>query len=237
MEKTNESFIKPVSEIDKVGVFHLNEEGVENAVIAGKMFPLEVFGVDGDGLDVLAPVLHKGEEGTFSFVDSFFPLVFLEDFFKLKDVFFVLFLALNELVEVVFPVKKQLVGVFLLAGGEQDFGVAPVVEIELSASPFLNLGIVGPGDSLEHVFPELGHPEIGQRTKHLRELLFAFVSLEVQREQRQVHQFVEQLLVLEGDIDLFVLEGMRRNVLAGRVPLVVEPQMRQRQLSPLNQSI
>lgn len=121
---------------------------MENAVIAGEMFPFKVFGVDGDGFNVIAPVLHKREECTFSFVDSFFPLIFLKDFLKLKDVVFVFFIALNKLVEVIFPVKQQLIGVFLLTGCEQDFGITPVVEIELSSSPFLNLGIVRPGDSL-----------------------------------------------------------------------------------------
>ena len=141
-------------------------------------------------------------------------------------IFFVLFFAFNILVEVIFPVEKNLVSVFFLSCGEQDFGVTPVIQVELGASPLFDLRIIRPGNSLKDMFPELRDSEVSQSTEKFSKLLFRFVAFKVEGKQSQVHEFMKQLLVLKGDVDLFVFEGMRGYIMAGRIAFVVEPHVR-----------
>lgn len=76
MKKTDKSFVKSVSKINKISVFHLNQKSVEDTVVAWEMFPLEIFGVNSNWLHIVTPILDEWEKCTFSFVDTFLPLVF-----------------------------------------------------------------------------------------------------------------------------------------------------------------
>jgi hypothetical protein len=70
------------------------------------MFPLEILRVDCNEFDVITPILNKGKKGTFSLVDSLFPLIFLQDLLKFMNVLLVLVFSLNKLIKVVFPVEQ-----------------------------------------------------------------------------------------------------------------------------------
>jgi hypothetical protein len=57
-------------------------------------------------------------------------------------VLFVLVFSLDKLVEVIFPVKEQFISILFLTSSEEEFAVAPVIQVELSSAPLLNLRIV-----------------------------------------------------------------------------------------------
>lgn len=156
---------------------------MQDAIVAREMFPLKVFGIDGNRFHVVTPILDKGEKGAFSFIYTFFPLIFFENLLKFMSVLLALVFSLDKLVEVIFPVEEQFIGVLFLTSSEQEFAIAPVIQVELSSAPLLNLRIVQTRDCHKDVFAELRDSEICQCAEQLCKLFLTLMALEVQRKQ------------------------------------------------------
>lgn len=112
--------------------FHFRQETFEQFTIAREVFPLNIFGVDDNWLNILNPALNELEESYASFRKPIFPIFSDQHLVNIVACWLVLLVWLQALVKVVGPIEKGRESVDLLL---QLVIVHIILKAELNTSP------------------------------------------------------------------------------------------------------
>lgn len=149
---------------------------MQDLVVAREILPVDVFGVNGNVLYVSNPVAHEGEEGSTAFGHSLLPLVLSKDDVQGVYIHLESLLLFDELIELILPIKHQLVHILVLV-----HSLWLLIQIEICASPLLDLRVVRFCYYAQDYIAELRDTEVGIGTEQLCEFPLAFRSVRVQR--------------------------------------------------------